>query len=379
MFRFLPLILKTLWRHRSRTILTVAGSATSLFVMCFVGAMNDGMANLLQHQSAKETLIVFQANKFCPASSHLPEDYVQRIAELPHVRDVTPIQVFTNNCRASLDVVVFCGLPAEKVRHVREFELISGSWKEFEKHQDAAIMGESLAARRNVKPGQKFSIGEFTVTVVGIFRAREPAEETSVYTHLPFLQRGQKLAGTVTQLEVLLKPETDATAVCDAVDELFRGGPVATQTRLKGVFQAKSLGDLAQILGMARYLGYACVVLVLSLVATTTFMSVQDRTREHAVLQTLGFTGARIFSLVLSESAILGLIGGVTGTSLAIVFLHLSQISVGAEAVTISFVPSVGVAVRGLTVSLFSGMIAGLIPAFRASRVAIVPALRNQI
>ena len=75
------------------------------------------------------------------------------------------------------------------------------------------------------------------------------------------------------------------------IDSLFRGGPVQTDTRPKGVFQAKCLGDLTQLIGLAHYLGYACVGLVLALVATTTVMSVQDRIKEHAVLQTLGFTG----------------------------------------------------------------------------------------
>ena len=79
--------------------------------------------------------------------------------------------------------------------------------------------------------------------------------------------------GTVTQLEVLLTPGIDALAKCQEIDELFRGGPVETDTRPKGVFQAQSLGDLAQLIGMAHYLGYACVGLVLALVATTTIMS----------------------------------------------------------------------------------------------------------
>ena len=379
MFRFLPLILKTLWRHRSRTVLTVIGSGTALFVMCFVGAMNDGMSNLLQQQSAKETLIVFQANKFCPASSHLPQDYERRIEELPQVRQATPIQVFTNNCRASLDVVVFYGLPAEELRQARGFDLVGGNWQEFEKHQDAAVVGESVAIRRRLRVGEKFSIGEVTVTVAGIFRAREPAEENYIYTHLAFLQRGRDLVGTVTQIEVLLQPGADADATCTAIDKMFRGGPTATQTRPKGIFQAKSLGDLTQILGMAQYLGYACVGLVLALVATTTIMSVQDRIREHAVLQTIGFSGFRVFGLVLSESTILGLTGGILGTSCAMGFLKFSGLSVGAEAVTIAFVPSIDVAIRGLTVSLLAGIIAGLIPALHAAQVAIVPALRNRI
>ena len=116
MIKFIPYILKTLWRHRSRTILTVTGSAVAIFVYCFVGAVQEGMNDLQTRQESKGTLIAFQKNKFCPATSHLPQDYDQRIGQLQGVKDVIPVQVFTNNCRASRDVVVFYGVPPKKLR-----------------------------------------------------------------------------------------------------------------------------------------------------------------------------------------------------------------------------------------------------------------------
>jgi putative ABC transport system permease protein len=158
---------------------------------------------------------------------------------------------------------------------------------------------------------------------------------------------------------------------------MFRGGPVQTDTRPKGVFQAQSLGDLTQLIGMAHYLGYACVGLVLSLVATTTVMSVQDRIQEHAVLQTLGFTGVKVFLLVLAESVLLGTAGGLIGVSAAMIVLQLSHLSLGAEAVTIAFTPSLRLAATGLAVAVVAGLLAGVAPAIHAARAEIVPALRQ--
>ena len=134
MFKFVPYIFKTLWRHRSRTILTVSGSAVALFVFCFVGSVQEGMNDLQRRQEGEGfARSLFQANKFCPATSHLPQDYDQQIAKLDGVKEVFPVQVFTNNCRASLDVVVFYGVPPKKLRRVaRDFELASGDWSEFE-------------------------------------------------------------------------------------------------------------------------------------------------------------------------------------------------------------------------------------------------------
>ena len=379
MFKFVPYILKTLWRHRSRTILTVSGSAVALFVFCFVGAVQEGMNDLQRRQKARGSLITFQANKFCPATSHLPQDYDQQIARLEGVKEVVPVQVFTNNCRASLDVVVFYGVPPQKLRIARDFELTSGNWSEFEQHQDAAIVGRAVASRRGINVGEKFSIGDLSVNVAGIYKSDDPAEENYIYSHLEFLQRskGMNLVGTVTQMEILLDEGVDQVARCKEIDDTFRGGPVETDTRPKGVFQAESLGDLTQLIGMAHYLGYACVGLVLALVATTTIMSVEDRIREHAVLQTIGFSGPRVFGLVMTESVLLSIAGGIIGVAAATLTLRLSHLSVGAEAVTIAFTPSVRLAVNGLIVSAIAGTLAGVPPALRAARTEIVPALRQ--
>lgn len=377
--KFLPYILKTLWRHRSRTLLTVSGSAVALFVFCFVGAVQEGMNDLQRRQEAKGSLVVFQANKFCPATSHLPQDYDRQISRLDGIKDVIPIQVFTNNCRASLDVVVFYGVPPKKIRTARDFELAAGSWSEFEERQDAAVVGRAVANRRAIDVGDKFSIGGLSVNVAGIFTSDDPAEENYIYSHLDFLQRskGMNLVGTVTQMEILLNEGVDQDAKCQEIDEKFRGGPVETDTRPKGVFQAKSLGDLTQIIGLAHYLGYACVGLVLALVATTTVMSVQDRIKEHAVLQTIGFSGPRVFRIVMTESILLSLAGGIIGVGAAMVMLHLSSLSVGAEAVTIAFTPSIRLAATGLIVAAIAGTLAGIAPAMHAARTLIVPALRQ--
>ncbi len=379
MFKLLPYTLKTLWRHRSRTILTVSGSAVALFVFCFVGSVQEGMNDLQRRQEAKGSLIAFQANKFCPATSHLPQDYDQQIARMDGVREVVPVQVFTNNCRASLDVVVFYGVPPGKLRKARDFELLSGDWSEFENHQDAAVMGRAVANRRDKRVGDTFKIGGLQVNVAGIFSSDNPAEENYIYSHLDFLQRGKgmNLVGTVTQFEILLNDGVDSVAKCQEIDDKFRGGPVETDTRPKGVFQAKSLGDLTQLIGMAHYLGYACVGLVLALVATTTVMSVQDRIKEHAVLQTVGFSGPRVFRLVMTESVLLSIAGGIIGVGVAMLMLKLSSLSVGAEAVTIAFTPSIRLAITGLMVSFVAGILAGIAPAIHAARTEIVPALRQ--
>src|SRR5260370_29657176 len=122
------------------------------------------------------------------------------------------------------------------------------------------------------------------------------------------------------------------------------------------------------LIGFANYLGYACIGLVLALVATTTVMAVQDRIREHALLQTLGFSGPRIFSLVLIESLLVSLAGGLLGVGIALGFLTFGGLVIGTEGVTIAFLPSWSLLTTGLLASSAVGLLAGTVPAWQACR-----------
>jgi len=377
MFKFAPYVLKSLLRHRARTLLTVSGTAVALFVFAFIGAAQQGLADMTRGKQAERTLIVFQANRFCPSTSRLPQDYEDTIEKVNGVKDVVPMQVYVNNCRASLDLVLFHGLPPEKLKTARDIRTIAGSREEFDGRTDAALVGDAVARRRGLVPGQKFTIGEITVSVVGIFAAATPAEENVIYTHLDFLQRVKgRNVGEATLFEVQLTDDASTEGVCREIDAAFRNDRVPTDTRSKGVFQASVVGDLMELIGWANYLGFACVGLVLSLVATTTVMAVQDRVREHAVLQAIGFSGPRVFGLVLCEGAIVTLAGGLLGVGSALVVLWWSKIAVGTEGVTIALSPSLWLAVQGLIVSALVGVLAGIVPAWRAATAEIVSALR---
>ena len=347
-------------------MLTVSGTAVAMFVFSLVGSVQEGLERLLNDQQQDQSLIVFQANRFCPATSKLPEDYALQIRKVTGVSDVVPIKV------------VFNGMPAEKLRTLRELTLVAGDWTQFEGQRDAAVVGQAVAQRRRLAVGNKFSIGSVTVTVAGIFRSETSAENSMIYTHLEFLQRtpGLHSVGPVTQIEVVLDRSANVSAVCKQIDDRFRGGPVATSTRTKGAFQAKTVGDLVELVGFTQFLGLACVLMVLGLVATTTVMGVQDRIREHALLQTLGFTGWHIFGFIVSESLVVSLIGGGLGTGAAMGLLGMSGLALGTEGILIAFLPSVTLGVSGVLASLIVGLLAGIVPACQATRAEIVPALR---
>jgi putative ABC transport system permease protein len=143
---------------------------------------------------------------------------------------------------------------------------------------------------------------------------------------------------------------------------------------IRAVAEQEAIQKRHSIPASATQLGKAEL---LALVATTTVMAVEDRVREHAVLQTLGFSPRRVFSLVLAECLLVGLAGGLLGVGLAEGVLTWCGLSVTAEGVTIDFAPSMSLGIAGLVLAAAVGIMAGLAPSWRAARADIVMSLRQ--
>ncbi len=377
MFKFLPYVRKNILGHRVRTLMTVAGTALLLFLFLFVASIQDGLDRLLDSRDDK--LVVFQAYRFCPSSSQLPVFYEDAIREVPGVKDVLPVKVVVNNCRASLDTVVFHGVDPKHLPRARpQFRFLSGDWSAFGSRTDAALVGRRIAERRGLQPGQSFTVAGITVIVAGVFASDESGEENLIYTHLPLLlYHHQEAEYHVTLFEVTLNDPQQADAVAKAIDARLKDRfEVPTETKPQKAHYQTALADLLDLIAMTRWLGLVCVGVVVVLVANSVVMSAQDRVKEHAVLQTLGYSGPRIFRLMLAESLVISLAGGVLGTAACIAWLLWQPLSLSTEGVSIDFVASPALAAWGMGLAAVVGIVAGAVPAWQAGRAEIVQSLR---
>lgn len=377
--KLLKLTLKNLRRRPMRTALTVAGVACAMALLVLVESLSGGLERALSGSESARTLIVYRLNRYCPQTSFLPEYYEQQIAKLDGVESVLPVKIYLNNCRASLDIVSFNGVPAAKLKGTRNVELLEGDYERFLREGDAALVGRAFAQRKGVSVGETFRFGNIDVKVAGIFGSSEPVEEGVILTHLEFLQRSGPVnrLGTVTQFEVKVADASRAKAIAAQIDDLFRTGPEPTDTRPRILFLENATRDLREILGFARLLGLACVVVVLALVGNTVVMSVQERVREFGVFRTLGFHERHIAGLVVAEALALALVGGLIGLGSALAVVRFSALTIGAEGVPVSFSSEPQIALRGLALAIATGLVASLYPALRSARLSIVESLRT--
>ena len=181
--KFLPLVFKYVVRHRVRSLLTLAGVATAMFLFYSVQAMQQGVREATDRNSTDTKLVVYRQDRYCPFTSNLPQDYAARIAKISGVKSVVPVKIVVSNCRAGLDVVTFRGIPTEAFdqgafSHVR---LVDGSIDAWKRRSDGVLIGERVASRRGLRVGDHVDIAGITIYVAGILTSTEPQDQNAAY------------------------------------------------------------------------------------------------------------------------------------------------------------------------------------------------------
>jgi putative ABC transport system permease protein len=378
-------VIPTVWRQivraPIRTGLTITGIAVAMFLFTSVEAMRIGVHAATTSSAQDATLVVYRENRFCPFTSRLPQFYGDRIERIDGVRSVIPMQILVSNCRASLDVVTFRGVPNDDLEATisdagRFLEGDAAAWRS---RSDAALVGESLALRRGVKVGDRFSAAGITVFVAGILGSDRPQDRNVAYVHLSFLQetvtRGGS-GGIVTQFNVNVDDPSQMEAIASSIDEAFRYDEFPTSTWPEKAFVGRAVRDIVELVGFASWVGWASLIAVLALVANAIVLAMRDRIRDHAVLQTLGYTGGLIAWMVLLEGALLGLAGGVVGAVTSTVVVSIGRFSMTMEGMNVEIANDPSLAFIGAGIAVGLGLLAGAVPAIRASRGEIVQGFR---
>ncbi len=371
---------KQVARNRTRSTLTLLGVATGLFLFTVIETMQQSLRTATVSSAQDNTLIVYRENRFCPATSRLPEHYQEEILRVDGVKDVLPVQIVVNNCGTSLDVVVFRGIPVEAIaRSADRIEVLEGSLAEWMQRDDGALIGKTLAQRRKLGVGDRFDAAGISVFVSGIIEAEERSQNNNLaMVHLPFLQQSSKIGlGVVTQFNVKVENPEQLDLVAKEIDLRFKSDSEPTSTKPEKAFFASTAKELVELIGFSRWIGWASVLAVTGLVSNSILLSVRGKVTEYALFKTLGFSKVMIAWMTIAEGLILATIGGIGGILGASLFLHLQSVSIGNEGLILTFLPSTWVVSTGIVASVCLGLLAGLYPAWLAGRGSISQTLKS--
>ena len=359
---FVPYAVRTALRARSRSLLTVLGAALAMALFTFVRTVDDGVATLAQ-RADRPVLVVFQDSRFCPLTSELPLRYERAIADVPGVDAVLPTLVFINSCRSNLDLVTLHGVKPDELERLYDLDVLGGSIADWRASSDGALVGERLAARRHLQVGQRVRLGEMDVHVAGIVRSDAAGVANIAFVHLDQLGLARKRQGAATQFLVKVDRDADPVKVAEAIDAAFRSDEARTDTKSMQAFVAAAIGEVAQVVEFARWLGYLAVLVIALVLANTVFISAQSRAGEMGVLETIGMTKPRLVALVTAEGVGLGVAGGAIGIAVVVALLRANSVTLGVEGYGIDLAPGTATALQSLAASFVTALLASLGPA----------------
>ena len=382
----LRLILKNLLRHKLRMILTILGIAIAIaafgFIRTIVSAWNAGV-----EASAENRMIVRHSVSFI---FPLPYSYRDQIARIPGVTDISWANWFGGVYkdpadwknffpRIAVDPETYFGL-------YPEFILSPDQMETFRRERNSCVVGEKLAREQGFKLGDVITMegdiypGRWEFTVRGIYKGKDKTtDETQMFFHWTYLdERIKELqpvrAGLIGWYVLRVANPSEMPRVARAVDDLYVNSRAGTKTETEKEFQQSFVSMSSSIITSLKAASYVIIGVILLVLANTIVMSARERTREYAVLKTIGFSRFHILGLIGGESMMLAGIGGALG--LALIFPAAAGLASGFP----TFFPIVNVEtltiILAIAVAFLAGVVASIFPVSRALKQRIADGLR---
>jgi putative ABC transport system permease protein len=385
--KLLKIVLKNLFRHRLRTILTMLGIATAVMafglIRTIVGAWNAGVA-----ASAANRMISHHSVSFI---FPVPLPYRQAIARVPGVAAVSWANWFGGVYGDPNDFKNFWPRlavdPETYFDLYPEFQVPPDQLAAFKKERNACVIGRKLAQQHGFKIGDVITMegdifpGRWEWVVRGIYTGRDQTvDETQMFFQWNYLYEQVRAREPGRPVEagwyILRVSSPDAMPrVGTAVDEQFVNSRAPTKTESEKPFQQGFVQMSSAIITSMQVISVVIVGIILLVLANTIVMAVRERTREYAVLKTLGFSARHLVGLIFGESLLIAVCGGLLG--LALTFPMVA----GFGKALPTFFPIINVApgtiALALGAALVAGAVAALFPATRVVRTPIVAGLRT--
>lgn len=384
--KYTALIFKNLVRSKRRTFLTVLSIAVSLFIFSALVSLPT-VANEILGNSASSTRIATH-NKAGLAYA-IPIAYKQRIVAIPHVEVVVPESWFGGVYHEVYDQFPNLAADPEEVDKMwPDWGISPEQFAQFKKIRTAALVGGDTMKKFHLKVGQQIQLKgtlypfNMTLQIVGTIGGKAPPD--FLLFRRDYLEEAAKAVklGSVPPAEVVDniwvkvdKPES-VPQVIAAIDEGFANSSAETLSESEAAFIGGFIQQYRTFFRMAELLGFIVVLTIGLVAANTAAMSIRERRGEIAVMRSMGFPARTILSLLLAESLLIGLIGGVIGCGSAYVVLKIFSVgNVDGPLGSIRMPPVI--LVETLIVAALIGLFSAMVPANSAARRNIVDALRT--
>jgi putative ABC transport system permease protein len=386
--RYFPIVWRNLLRRKFRTIFTIGAIFFAFMLFGVLMAIRMAFSMGVDMAGVGRLMVIDKVSIVNP----LPAAYESQIKMVPGVIDTTHANWFGGYYQdVRNQFATFAVEPESWLRvYKKEYELPEDQKKAFYADRTGAIVGSDTAAKYGWKVGQKIPIngtiyrrpdgGPWEFTVDGIYgSSQKGADKTQLLFNYLYLREtipAQSGFRDRYNWYVFTVDNPDrAPEIAAKIDALFANSPNETKTNTEKAFVsdwAKQVGDIGKIMIWIVAMAMFTILLV---AGNTMAQAIRERTNELAVLKTLGFSDGRILWMVLLESLLIAIAGG--GLGLLLSYAGITAMGDPTHGLLPVFFFPVSSLITGAALVIGLGMASGFLPAWQASRLRIVDALRR--
>jgi len=364
----LAIITTNLLRRSTRTVFTASGIAvgvaTIVALLAFTQGLKETAAGFV-HLGGSE-LGIFQANVSEPTASVLPESIVGRLQARPEVARATPLLLLVEGLKADSSAIVFGADPAGFFTH----NLVLTGGRRPAGGARELLIGDRLAAQLHLLPGATLAVEEHRYRVAGVYHSGVLFEDSGAVLELAQAQQLASRPAEVTDIVVQLAPGVRASRAAGGIEHALPGTQVISDPQ-----QALRVGANGILISKAILVIVVIALIVGAISVTNTMaMSIMERQGELGVLSTVGWSPARVASLILGEGVAVSVLGAAAGLLFGVIGGSLLVRALGVSAYVSPSVTAWGLG-RGLLVGVAIGVLGGIYPAWRVTRMTPLKAL----
>lgn len=394
---YLKLILKNPFRNKTRGALAIVGIAIGIMVIVALGMVTGGLKDSTTStlNAGAAEINVMQTGSSNMGSGRIDESRVAQLQNISGVKETAGLLRATNTSTSGSSVgtsstgtssgtstgmgtggptsmggLSVTGMGSDKLS-LAGIESVDGAL--YSDGSNEVIIGKTASSNLNKTAGDTLNLFGKDFTITGTFETGSFITDSGVYMSLSTLQNLTSNKNTVSTIAVKINDNANSTEVSKSIEtdypnELSTTTAAAMEGRMNSALNTIDTANWAISL-LAIIIGGVGVV-------NTMVMSVFERTREIGVLKAVGWKEKRILGMILGESVVLTLIAAVVGTIVAVIgVVALLSVYFGG---TIEPSFALDIFIRAFVVAFVVGIIGGLYPAYRASRLSPTEALRYE-
>jgi putative ABC transport system permease protein len=375
-------IVRSAFRNKRRSLLTMISISFSLLLLTLMICIwRSFYIDQVAPEAARRLIIRDRVS----LAFFLPAYYRDKIRSVQGVTAVAPMTWFGGRYIDDRPEHFFAQLatdPDEYLKVASDKIVPPDQLKAWQQDRAGAMVDITLAKKYGWKIGDKITLQGtiFEVNPELTIRAiyhRDPPQN-ALYFHTKYLEEAVPwFKGQAGWYSAQIDSPDNVARVSQEVDDMFRNSPLQTKTESEKAFQLGFVASLGNVKAFILGICGAVVFAIMLVSANTMAMSVRSRTREVALLKTLGFTRERVLSIFVSEAVALAGIGGVLGVAVAIPLITLMTHRFIGLGIPLDMKVNLPTAALSLAVAVALGVVSGSLPAYRASRMNIVEGLRH--